>query len=643
MKKLLTILALAALLCMLCSVALADQTYKNVYYSVAGTTSQYDFGTHGAGVPLPQADDAMIIGGKTRVIASVAPAWDTLSGHNTSHAVTIQYYEDVEDPTATPLVGAGRILSVQVTLITDPHDYTVTTGVKKDSTCTVKGYDEKKCYGCDQKTNVERKLADHQFVEKLSSSDCTKGGKTQMVCTVCGAVEDGTTHTWGPTTHTFDASKRQCIVVDVVPSCYDGSKGAVANGTYHLVCAVCGQPESAYKFYEMDPGMYAWYTQDWDFDGHNWDEWVWFDPDCKLPARQVRWCLTCHVNETEYMDAMNATAAPVFTAANITSSKGSINCGTVIGDLTAVCKNCNGTAANHKITGGTAVTWTGKYESHTYQMAVDTAKFTISITEDGDKIASKGMPHVYSFANETRVKQNAAGTSYEVAATCTEGAYVEYVCSNEFKGNNSIVNYGATRNHPTTKKYNEDKPAKDHAWGPWEEIVAPNAQKNIEGYWVRHCTTCGLEQDKHGTEIPCTAAAHTWVLKETKAATKEADGTNTYECSTCKATKTETIKYTPSATAKYEVKDAVYDGMAVTGKVAHVADTKDLANVFARVTFFYADGTFAVMVVPVEDGEFYAGATTATVHVAVQIVDNAKQITPPAEKDIYGNAPATMK
>ena len=95
---------------------------------------------------------------------------------------------------------------------------------------------------------------------------------------------------------------------------------------------------------------------------------------------------------------------------------------------------------------------------------------------------------------------------------------------------------------------------------------------------------------------------------------------------------------------QYTVSDAVYYyGEAVEGKVEHVADTAELAKVYARVTLFYADGTFAVMVVPVIDGEFYAGVLTATVHVAVQVVDNKKQVEPPANDGIYGYGVAKIE
>ena len=88
--------------------------------------------------------------------------------------------------------------------------------------------------------------------------------------------------------------------------------------------------------------------------------------------------------------------------------------------------------------------------------------------------------------------------------------------------------------------------------------------------------------------------------------------------------------------AKYEIKDAIYDGLAVTGKVEHVEGTGELEKVYVRVTLFYANGTFAVMVPRVVDGEFYAGVLTDTIHVAVQVVNNRAQVAPPANDAIYG-------
>lgn len=643
MKKLLTILALAALLCLVCGVAMADVQYKNVYYSSD---------------TLPVVGDYLVIGGTPREILKIVPGFATLAGHNKLHqnAVTIEY--DLDGQRKTVIVSYvsdvhtfdnSRVNPLDPTSALDP-----TKAVdKKASTCTEKGYDVYKCDVCNEKIKVERKLADHNFVKVFASTDCSKGGENQMVCSVCGKVQDGTTEKVGPSAHVMDWGKPKCYKVISVPACYAGSKGAVKDGKVQYLCVYCGKAINPYTgeaddyFYEdLDSWTYGFIVGNPEYNGHKWDEWVHYDKDCYACERRIRWCLVCGVNETEYFGDPTDTALPEFNTASIQHKDGdALYCNAKPGDLVAVCKNCGGDVTGHTLKNGEFfVNGVGDRVDVTINV-YGAPDFEAEVVADYNTSygawtdwAEKTLPHRYTYTNDTRAEKGGKVIG-EVPATCTSGAYTEYCCAIEAETNVDID----TITHPTSKKYNEKKPALGHTWGEWITVVAPNAQKNIEGYWIRNCAVCGLQEDAHGKEIPCTGDAHNWVVKETKPATKDADGSETLECSVCGAKKTNVLKYTPSADPKYEVKDAVYDGEAVSGKVSHVDDTKELVNAYARVTFFYADGTFAVMVVPVEDGEFYAGATTATVHVAVQIVDNAKQITPPATDAIYGNGSAEMK
>lgn len=645
MKKLLTILALAALLCLVCGAAMADIEYQNVY-----TGDEY-----------PVVGDDLIIGGTPREVTLIVPEFNTLVGHNVLHknAVTIHYDLDGQDKT------------VIVSYLSDPHTYDLSKDADgkfdkatsegngkyvdgKASTCTVKGYDIYKCDSCNYQLKVERALADHNFEKTFASTDCSKGGENQMVCTACGKVQTGTNEVVGPTDHQMDWNDPKCYKVITVPACWAGSKGEVKDGKVQYFCKYCHKAINPYNgeaddyFYgHLDAGTYGMIIGKFDYDGHNWDEWVHYDQDCFACERQIRWCKTCGVNQTEYWGDPTDTKLPEFNAASIQHVDGdALTCAVDPGELVLVCKNCGGEVFGHTMAAGDTFTNGVGDEVEITELDVDPVDFYAYFeadysyadpNRDWTGYGEKNLPHVYTYTNATRLQKADGDAIGEVAASCTSGAYTEYCCKND-----ASFKTGETT-HPTSKKYNAEKPAKGHVWDAWITVVAPNAQKNVEGYWIRNCTVCGLQEDAHGKEIPCTGDAHTWVVKETKPATKEADGSQTLECSVCGAKKTKVLKYTPSADPKYEVKDAVYDGEAVSGKVAHVDDTKELTAAYARVTFFYADGTFAVMVVPVEDGEFYAGATTATVHVAVQIVDNAKQITPPATDAIYGNAAAEMK
>lgn len=189
----------------------------------------------------------------------------------------------------------------------------------------------------------------------------------------------------------------------------------------------------------------------------------------------------------------------------------------------------------------------------------------------------------------------------------------------------------------------------DHELVKTEKVPATCVATGTEEYYT--CTVCGkMFEDEDGwfeidepVEIAIDKKAHKWDEgKVTTEPTTEKAGVKTFTCLLCNETKTEEIpKLIPAA--KYTLTNVAYDGMAVSGKVAHVDGTKELDKVYVRVTFFYTDGTYAVFVVPVEDGEFYAGATTACAHIAVQVVDNNKQVAPPKTDAIYGNANAKME
>lgn len=140
----------------------------------------------------------------------------------------------------------------------------------------------------------------------------------------------------------------------------------------------------------------------------------------------------------------------------------------------------------------------------------------------------------------------------------------------------------------------------DHDWNIKVLVDATCAKA---GTSIDTCKRCGLV--KEGT---IALKEHTWgEWKETKAATKEAKGEETRECSVCGAKETREVEYVITAEPKYAVTELAYNGSTVTGKLVHDEDTLPAANLNVRVTFFIegnyymatigevaADGTFSV-------------------------------------------------
>ena len=92
-----------------------------------------------------------------------------------------------------------------------------------------------------------------------------------------------------------------------------------------------------------------------------------------------------------------------------------------------------------------------------------------------------------------------------------------------------------------------------------------------------------------------------------------------------------------NAPAKYEIKDAAYDKneMLVSGTVEHDASTDTVKRLFARVTFFMANGTFTVVSTVIDDdGTFQAMCSGDVIHIAIQATNSAK--VKPGQYNAYG-------
>lgn len=158
-----------------------------------------------------------------------------------------------------------------------------------------------------------------------------------------------------------------------------------------------------------------------------------------------------------------------------------------------------------------------------------------------------------------------------------------------------------------------------HVWGDVVVVKAATCEDAGEGLKV--CSEC-----KTSESVVIPAIGHDWGEWEiTTAATVDKDGEETRVCKNDATHKeTRTVKFVPTAPAKYEVKDLDYTNPVATGSVKLDPETKALTKAYARVTFFVANGDCMIQIVDVDEaGNFTAGAIGNFTHVSVIIVDDA--------------------
>jgi hypothetical protein len=125
---------------------------------------------------------------------------------------------------------------------------------------------------------------------------------------------------------------------------------------------------------------------------------------------------------------------------------------------------------------------------------------------------------------------------------------------------------------------------------------------------------------------------HTW-----DAGKVQEDGSVVYTCTVCKATKTEKGETKVEGFVVFDDEDNVLEGYVEILEGTVVPDA-----LFARITFFFANGTYNVGSVQVaEDGSFEMQTGVDVIHYAVQIVNNNK--VRPGEFTSYAGTEGDVK
>lgn len=664
MKKLLTILALAALLCMLCSVALAtEEPYIGKYTEdeIAALTT-------------------VTVKGKTYTVDSTnLGTVKANNGHNVEAAVKV-YYTD-----------GGVQYFVTATVNVNPHKWNAGT-VTTQPTCISKGVTTYKCTICGEtKTeNVPNKLAGHDagYVYKTKTEPtCVSDGESAKYCPTCKV--------WIPNTEAkIDRTYNHAYgwVLGVVPNC-GADRSFPKNGTMTLVCQYCGKNAS-----DLDPVNYPAATntnvkidfaqmqanswiKDPSYDGHDWVNWVPGDkPTCLEYGTKIRWCKICQLKE----ETTDWTQAPIGHDWAVKNPE-TITCMSTSVTFECIRQNCDveETKSTHN--------WKDDKVFNTEKTVFVTPK------------------HVY-VENDKYYDLNTDGTRKVYPATCTTPAYTLQHCIYETEGPHptSLVGFGLTGE---LRHYQGE--ALGHDWTAWNCLAAPGTSGNEEGLWVRTCRRC-TKVEQHASkyapadlcaaheyevtsEPTCTEAGektcklcgkieevkalghdYKTIVEEAATCTKEGKGTKI--CNRCndvvKDAVIEKLPHTPGepevtpATTEKEGSKVVkctvcgevlstevlpkelgeteftaevkFGEMTLTGKADQKEGTKEAEAVYARVTYFMADGTYVVVSVPVEaDGTFESMNSGNVIHVSVQIVDSAK--VRPGEFNRFGGAEFDVK
>lgn len=550
MKKLLTIVVLAALLCMVGSAALADTKYE---FDAAALFTAPTVAADGTATFDVNAGVTVKVDGVDFTTKGQAAVQLKAADHGKAVLIQVDFTD-----------GSHKIISYNVW----PHKFSTKGEVTTPATCTEKGVKTFKCTvkGCTE-TKTEEVEPTHTWIEEIKEPNCGKDGTAQQVCKICG--EKGAEYV-------LKAAEHKWEIQVVKPVCKKGNALTdIVDGYFYYKCSVCGKYDADGTAsvnddprVEKDKVDDAWKTSNKltladavadpekygvtaDYDGHDWDGWIYFPADCTKAGSRVHWCNRCEANVEEKAEGMSeadlkdqwgkeyekwgAALAPDWKLV-IANGNTVVDCGMKAGtDFWFECARCGGTAKDHTTKGLKAPDFDATIDDEsvdaiTFTVAAD-AKFT---DLDGTQFAGV---HKYEKSEKYLIK-DAKGKS-EIVATCTEDGYEYYKCVNEkAKVSVNVADGTVTGNtHPTLKVKTADKLG--HEFSAWTMKYAPKEDQNQKGLWVRSCTRCGITQEKHGFEAPkddCTGE-HEFVLAEGEELPKCGETKKvTYKCANCDVT-----------------------------------------------------------------------------------------------------------
>jgi hypothetical protein len=548
-KKFLVILTLALALCLACGVALADQYYAVYDYSAGQTDADVlDFNNYTV---------TDVNGGAITLLSGTVTFDDSAVTHATPNWVVLKS-DNAKDENGDPVD-----VNVHAYVIREAAQHVGDGNITKDEACRV--YQLCKVCGCKlyQDTGANdlyvkdagyttairaTVVFNHNKYEKVVyGPDCDDFGYYIQACKDCGKE-------FGDGYGTIEPTHKAVKIWIQAPSCLNG-----VEAKFFWQCSKCGgYLDFDATTFEPDTGMnnllparkvatltkttslvsYEEYNKEngteIDEKGHTFDAWVTtYEADCEHPKTEIRWCLTCKSEfETRYTDpALKAMFVPQTVSCISTD------------DVVFKCVLCGGKALNHTVNLG---------DLETALNATDTDPTT------GAKLADLiNVVHTFDYSAATKV-------GAAVPATCETRGKQDYKCIYEAQHTATVGTTAPSAHYNYGPKFT---PALGHLWSAWEEVVAPQEQKNITGFWRRECSRCH-KVDRWFEELPPASACaeHNWIKDEVNSVepTCTEAGEIVYICSVCGTTK-DTTEAVPAAGHDWDVEVIVDSTCAKEG------------------------------------------------------------------------------
>lgn len=684
MKKLLSIVLLALALCLAISAAFAVEgkptVYENVFerpYWVGGSVVTL---TDGTTVELEGFDNANWA------------QYDKYQKDAAEHGKIknfLVYAKEVGGELASS-EEVVRLVEIRVRI---QHDFAETAAPD----CTKGG--TLKCETCGYEEEIAPQEHLYELRKEVKKETYCTAPEYADVCTRCGHEKEGSRAEYAKEFKDYKPHQNEELkgkitekwILDSELNCQK------TEATYHVVCSNCGktlldEEGKERKDIKIDLAGYVENQKNFGvkleegWEGHDWDKWVKLsDATCVANGTHKHWCKICNKTVVEE-DEKDPAKGVEWTLAGATCDMWED------WDNVLVCKYCNGNEG----------------EGHYVELG--------DVVIDRDYVDANGKPGIsFEYDGVTYVVYHQLDMEYakkhitnELVPVCQAARYGETFCKR--CGDWFVV---------------EVAPKADHNWSDWELVEDKAVTGTDTSRWESYCLNDGCDEYRVRALAdkpvdPCADDAHEWGIKDpaavkcgenkdvefectickatktedytkphnfskvevitaatcteagvslktcadcgymekgeiaalghkwdegkvTKEATTEAAGEKTFTCTVCGATKTEEITKLVAPTAYTTNFEFDSEEMTLTGTATHTEGTEEAGKpVYARVTYFMADGTYIVVSVPVEaDGSFESMNSGNVIHVSVQIVDSAK--VRPGEFNRFGGSEKDVK
>ena len=599
MKKLLTILTLALVLCLLCGTALAvEHHHSGVDISYPETAGAPDTITIKLGGNVEIEGNIFTPVGVNKTVLPKEATWPTTITytHDKDHCVDpngIMFDVLYKDADGNLYTRAYTITKADGRDVWN-HEIESATEVKNAKTCEL----EKKCDCCGKMIGTGKYAHTWQDVV-IKEATCQDKGEVKHVCSVCGVEEKDAS---GNLVIYDGMGGHHTFVLNITAPKCDPATMEIIKGEAFVKCAYCDTyVQKAYIDQWVKVGdMIADYETTKDkaaavetgigearykaicgeeVSAHDWTGWHEIDNNCEGAGYKIRYCNRCgHDESAKYPegDARNYAKLPKWEIV-VLNDKG-YTCQAVYGkDYLIQCAYCGGSAAGHKIekldtatpADANKMTYTAK------QTVIGTLKdntylryeYTITAT-DGDTANKPDAPAAVTLVHQVShvYKQENAylllnGTKvYTTQNTCVDDGYKYYRCIHD-----TATQYASYTHYPLAVV---NAPKTGHNFGAWQLKEAPETKPDgtqVPGRWVRVCTnnfcldTTGAKHQQEELKqmtVPCAKEAdHVWETVILEAATCTKDGKTGEQCTKCLKIKDGSEKAIPAAHTWGEAKE----------------------------------------------------------------------------------------